>query len=452
MGQAASPEELEEAKRAALGLMRKAKTMVLATVKPDGTPYAAKVYYALDRGFVFLLEKGGTTLNNVLRTGRAAFTIDLDKPDLFIQGEGVVEVLGEPADFDEERGALIRKVPQDAVFATSGHTVIARLVPTRIALHDMRSRPRRYELHFEPSELVEARRGASLVLRATRYWSFQMSIASLMIGALLAARVNLLLLGLAAVALVSLHGSFNIFNTYFDFRLGVDRPDTLGDSGSRALVDRLMKPCALRNEAVCLLALGLSLGGYLMYLRPAIIPYVALGVAAGLLYSAPRASMKAHALGDLAVFLAFGPGIVLGSLALQGGPLSWAAVAASFALGMPIVGVLHANNWRDIKSDRAAGVVTVASILGERGSLAYYRLLIWAPPALAIPISYLLESPWPLLSLLSVPTALNLDRIARMPGDFRRVRLDQLTGSYTLIYAVLLAAGLLLARLVPVAL
>ena len=96
MGQAASPEELEEAKRAALGLMRKAKTMVLATVKPDGTPYAAKVYYALDRGFVFLLEKGGTTLNNVLRTGRAAFTIDLDKPDLFIQGEGVVEVLGEP--------------------------------------------------------------------------------------------------------------------------------------------------------------------------------------------------------------------------------------------------------------------------------------------------------------------------------------------------------------------
>jgi len=43
-----------------LKFLRKCKTMVISTC--GETPWSTKVYYALDRGFVFLVEKDGRTL------------------------------------------------------------------------------------------------------------------------------------------------------------------------------------------------------------------------------------------------------------------------------------------------------------------------------------------------------------------------------------------------------
>ncbi|MGC8559038.1 MAG: prenyltransferase, partial [Nitrososphaeria archaeon] len=80
--------------------------------------------------------------------------------------------------------------------------------------------------------------------------------------------------------------------------------------------------------------------------------------------------------------LAFGPGIVLGTEALMGAKISMASVLISAAIGMVIVAVLHANNWRDIEDDKRAGIKTVAILLGEKGSKAYYLALIWLSYAL----------------------------------------------------------------------
>ena len=62
-----------------------------------------------------------------------------------------------------------------------------------------------------------------------------------------------------------------------------------------------------------------------------------------------------------------------------------AAIAAWTLWTLPVaalVGVImHGNDMRDIPSDRAAGIVTLASRLGPRGALAYYRICHVVPYA-----------------------------------------------------------------------
>ncbi|MEM3313115.1 MAG: pyridoxamine 5'-phosphate oxidase family protein [Thermoplasmatales archaeon] len=107
----------------ALKLLRKARTMVISTNGDE--IWSAKVFYALEGGIVFLVEKNSKTLNNILKNSHVVFTIDFNTPDLFIQGSGNAVILGEPKDFDKERGTLLYKIPEDTLFVKTGHVLIA---------------------------------------------------------------------------------------------------------------------------------------------------------------------------------------------------------------------------------------------------------------------------------------------------------------------------------------
>jgi hypothetical protein len=66
-----------------LKFLRKNRTMVIAS---DGVKlWASKVYYALDKGFIFLIEKGSLMLENIRRNNQVAFEIDDNKLRIFIQ-------------------------------------------------------------------------------------------------------------------------------------------------------------------------------------------------------------------------------------------------------------------------------------------------------------------------------------------------------------------------------
>jgi len=440
----------------ALRLLRKARTMVISTCGDD--MWSAKVFYALEGGLVFLVEKNSRTLNNLQKNNRAVFTIDFNTPDLFLQGTGTVEILGEPRDFDTERGTLLYKIPEDALFVKTGHVLIARLFPDVIRLSDFRSQPKKTDFHFRPEELRE--RKTFRYWRALRPWSFQQSVTSLIFGALVAFQTSfhiwnsLYLLFLSVLSLILVHGAFNAFSDYFDFELKTDKPDGMGSAGARVLIDRLIPTSNFLIYSTAVFLAGLGIGIYLIILRPEIVPFVIIGLIAGLLYGLPKLGLKRIALGDLAVFLAFGPGIFLGSLVLESGKISTPILLISFSLGMIIVAILHGNNWRDVKDDREAGVRTVSGILGERGSLIYYLILIWASYPLFI-ISVLLDHRlFPILgALLTIPWAVRLTNIARNPKNMKRNLLDMLTAQFTSLHiyfsVAFLLAFFLIARLFP---
>jgi 1,4-dihydroxy-2-naphthoate octaprenyltransferase len=420
--------------REVIELLRKSKTMSISTC--GDSPWTIKVFYAMSRGFVFLLEIGGKTLEAINRGSKVSFAVDLNRPDLFIQGYGRAEVLGEPGKFDEERGTLLAKVPEDSLFVSSGHTVIVRLIPEVLRVTDMRGEPKKYSEAIELDEMTEKK--PLNFIRALRPWAFQMSVTSLILGVMLADRVNVLFLLLSIAGIVMAHGAFNELGDYFDFITALDRPEGMGSGGSRVLLDRHMAPRSLFSYSIALLASSLMIGAYLMLARPAILIFVLVGILAGVLYGLPKVGLKWISLGDLGVFLAFGPGIVLGSEVLQGGPLTVSSVLISVAIGMIIVAVLHANNWRDIETDMAAGARTVASVLGERGSQIYYLALIWLSyPLFALAVAMDLRL-WPILgSLLTVPWALKLTKIALNRKDWNRKLLDMHTGSFTALHMYL---------------
>ncbi|MEM3197484.1 MAG: UbiA family prenyltransferase [Conexivisphaerales archaeon] len=415
-------------------LLRKSKTMSISTC--DNGPWTIKVFYAMDRGFIFLLEKGGKTLEAIKSGSKVSFAIDFNRPDLFVQGYGKVEVVGEPGNLDEERGILLAKVPEDTLFSGSGHTVIVRLVPEMLRVTDMRGEPKKYIESFNPDEMTEKK--PLTLFRALRPWTFQMSVSSLILGVMLADRVNIMFFILSIAALIMAHGAFNELGDYFDYISAIDRPEGLGSGGSRVLIDKFMAPRTLFSYSIVLLTLSLLIGFYLIIARPAIALFVLIGVLAGVLYGLPKFGLKWISLGDVGVFLAFGPGIVLGSVELQGGQVTASSILISIAIGMIIVAVLHANNWRDIDSDASVGARTVASVLGENGSLIYYLALIWLSyPIFAAAVALDIRL-WPILgSLLTVPWAIKLTRTALNPKDWNRKLLDMRTGSFTALHMYL---------------
>ena len=98
--------------------------------------------------------------------------------------------------------------------------------------------------------------------------------------------------------------------------------------------------------------------------------------------------------------------------------VTWLGVAGAVALGSISASVLVANNLRDLPTDRAAGKLTLAVRLGDRGTRVLYFVLVAVPFVVTVvtAVSY----PWLLLGLLAavlvVPATRTVARRARRAG------------------------------------
>jgi 1,4-dihydroxy-2-naphthoate octaprenyltransferase len=293
-------------------------------------------------------------------------------------------------------------------------------------------------------------------LVAVRPWSFPASTMPVVFGTALAvvmggARFSPLRFLWAIATMVVLHAAANVLSDVFDFRHGLDREVT---PVSGAVVRGWLTDVQAMRGAAVLFGLGTISG--LLIARTAGRPLLivgGVGVAVGACYTL----LKARALGDLAVFLDFGLLGAAGAWIVQTGAFSWLPVLWTVPMAMLVIGILHANNWRDIVSDGERRVSTVAGLLGDRGSFGYYGFLIFGPflidlAFIALPRlarGPLRPMPWTfLLVLLALPNALRLwgravRRAApRAPLDF--IILDGATARHNLVFGLLSTAAVIL--------
>lgn len=284
-----------------------------------------------------------------------------------------------------------------------------------------------------------------------RVWGAPISIVPLVMGTALAAlyggvRVGWGRFALALVAIELLHSGANAWSDVFDFRRGLDRVAT-PVSGALSHGVFTLRQTVVRSLGM--LAAGAALGAGLAVRTGPVLWGVG---SAGLLLAGFYFLLKPIALGDLAVFAAFGPLIALGAWTLQTGTFSWRPLVWLAPFGLIVIAVLHANNWRDMAEDRAAGVRTVALLLGDRGSLVYYGALIFS--AIVLTLLFMVAPvggqtlPWGMaLVLLTLPPAFNLLRRAqrrhtpRTPLEF--VTLDGATAQFMVPFGLLSTLGLL---------
>lgn len=256
----------------------------------------------------------------------------------------------------------------------------------------------------------------------------------------------------ALVAMVCLHSGANLLNDVGDYRKGLDRAPT---PMSGAVVRGLLSAREALAGAAVLLAVGAALGLVLVAEVGLSILYIGfIGVVIGVLYTLGPAPLKYHALGDLAVCLNFGVLGSLGAWTVQTGSPSVVPALWAVPIGMLVAGIVHANNWRDIAGDSEARIVTVARLLGDRGSAVYYGVLLVGAFAFILGLVAAtnlggLEPAMPatfVVVLAALPLALRLlgragqRKAPKSPLDF--AALDGATAQLNLVFGLLCVGAL----------
>jgi len=254
---------------------------------------------------------------------------------------------------------------------------------------------------------------------------------------------------LALLAMIILHSAANMLSDVFDFRRGLDREVT---PVSGAIVRAWLSDKAVAAGAAVLFMVGIGIGLVLVAWTGWVLLIIGgVGMVIGVFYTA----LKYHALGDLAVFLDFGLLGSLGAWVVQTRTFSWIPALWTVPMAMLVIAILHANNWRDTVSDAEHRVKTFASILGDRGSLAYYGFLLFGSLAIIfglmlIPRLFspaLIPMPFTFaIILLALPRTLHLwgralrRHAPRQPLDF--IILDGATAQYNLVFGLLCTAAI----------
>jgi 1,4-dihydroxy-2-naphthoate octaprenyltransferase len=287
---------------------------------------------------------------------------------------------------------------------------------------------------------------------ATRPWSFTMTAISVGVGGAVAAldgAFDVWLFLLTLVGAVCVHGATNLINDYFDYKSGVDRPGAPTTLyRPHPLVQGLISPQAVLWVSAGLYAIAAIIGLALIVLKGAgLLWFILLGAIASFFYTAGPIKYKYLALGELSVFLMWGPVIVGGTYFVQRGSLSPDAVLISVPFGLLVALVLLANNLRDIDYDRSAGIATLGTLLGQQKTRVLYQgLILLAYLAIALLIALKILSPWGLLVFFSAPVAFRLIRTLQREipndADARTAQLDTLFGVWLII-------GLILEKIFP---
>lgn len=285
---------------------------------------------------------------------------------------------------------------------------------------------------------------------ASRPWSFIMTAISIGVGGAVAAIDGSFfcgLFGLTLLGAVLLHAATNLINDYYDVRSGVD---TVKASTAlyrpHPLVEGKIPPLSIYIAAYVLFFAGAIIGIWLAATRGwPILVIGGVGIAASLAYTAPPINYKYIALGELSVFLMWGPLMMEGTYYVQHQAFSFDAFWISIPFGVIVALVLLANNLRDIAHDKSRNIRTIAILLGpQKGFYLYAALVILAYLCILLLILAGVLSLWSLLVFLSLPLAAKLLRtmLEKIPDDA-----DARTAQIDTAFGLLLLASLVLEAL-----
>ena len=173
----------------------------------------------------------------------------------------------------------------------------------------------------------------------------------------------------------------NYANDYGDFEKGTDQ---LANRNDRALTAGLISQTAMKKAVLITAALAFISGIALLNQSfPSIGIYFALflilgitAIAGAIKYTMGASAYGYRALGDVVVFLFFGPVAIIGGFYLHTHEIGLDILLISVAFGLFSVAVLNINNIRDIQSDRISNKKTLANQWGKEKAISYQRALL----------------------------------------------------------------------------
>jgi 1,4-dihydroxy-2-naphthoate polyprenyltransferase len=259
-------------------------------------------------------------------------------------------------------------------------------------------------------------------------------------------RLDITLFALAASILLQIGANFA--NDVFDYHKGADNEHRLGPL--RVTQAGLLTPREMYAGMFVVFGLATLAGIYLI--SQAGLPILLIGIfaiLAAIAYTGGPLPYGYLGLGDLFVFIFFGPAAVCGTYYAQAGVVSSLAVWVSIPMGLLITAILAVNNLRDLETDARAGKITLAVRYGAlfvQVEYIFCLLIAFTIPALLVFGTGF--SPWIFtvyISLIWVPQLIK----AIFTSKGKRLNLILAgTGQLVLYYAIFLSVGLVIAAMI----
>jgi 1,4-dihydroxy-2-naphthoate octaprenyltransferase len=230
------------------------------------------------------------------------------------------------------------------------------------------------------------------IIRALRLPFTTASVLPFLFGSLIGGGIfNFWGFMLGLVAAVSTHLSANLINDYADSNSGVDWQDTKFYNffgGSKLIQEKIftekfylvLAVSFAIISAISVLLLALALKSLL------VIGLYLIIIILGWMYSLRPLQFSYHRLGELIIFILFGPAPVLGGYFIQTGIFpDLRGFMLSLPFGFLTTAILFVNEIPDYSADRKAGKFTLVSLTGEKKAyILYYFLILFAFASIAI--------------------------------------------------------------------
>lgn len=290
---------------------------------------------------------------------------------------------------------------------------------------------------------------------ATRPWSFPASVMPILImwGFLAyvdhqGTDVNWTNALLCLPLLVMAHAGGNMVSDYYDYTRKVDLEGC--PNGVTWIHDGTFEAKTILRYGICLLLAALPIGLYLL----AHSSWTALWIGiVGMALPALYPWMKAHALGDANILISFALLPAIGTAYVATGQYRPETLLVILPLGLLTVSILHANNTRDIRNDKRAGLTTLCAALGLEGSKKVYVGELVLPYGLMLAYAIAGCAPWAsLIVLMTMPVArhnIKTMLAAQQEKDHMGIAtLDKDSAMLQMVFGVLCALGYMVGGLI----
>lgn len=212
---------------------------------------------------------------------------------------------------------------------------------------------------------------------ATRPWSFPASAMPIIVSIAYLfsknADINWYMAVWTLIGMVLFHITGNLWSDYFDFKKKVDDTDTFG---ATSITSGLFQANEIRNFAIGMLVVSVLSGLGILYCTGLPILWIGLaGAVCMLLYPL----LKYNALGDLDILMTFAFLPTIGTSYAITGAIDWSVLYIALPVGLITDGILHANNTRDIATDKRAGILTMAMSMGKKSAAWLYAFEVTFP-------------------------------------------------------------------------
>jgi len=183
---------------------------------------------------------------------------------------------------------------------------------------------------------------------------------------------------LVLAGFVVAHMISNLSNDFFGYKRGHDTPDSPRMRYTvHPLASGVLDARSLLTGLGILAVIGISITAYFIVERGWLaVAFSAAGIALMLLYDAAPIPLKSIGLGELAVFLVWGPLMVGGGYAVITGQVSSGALYASIPYGLGVMSILTGKHIDQMEFDAGKGNRTLPVLLGERAARAVNRATI----------------------------------------------------------------------------